>query len=89
MCPGHWSVLCAIDSVRSASKMPPVVVFLVDLDTISSSPFLCGFVRIVAAVDFPLSYHPRRRSPFLASLSVTPGALQSLPITLFLQECCA
>jgi hypothetical protein len=89
MCPSHWLVLCAIDSVRSASKMPLVVVFLVDLDTISLSPFLCGFIRIVAAVNFPLLYYPCRRSLFLASLSVTPGALQSLPMMLFLQECCA
>jgi hypothetical protein len=84
MCPSYWSVLCAIDSVRSASEMPLVVVFLVDLDTISLSPFLCSFVRIVAAVDFPLLYHPCRRSLFLAGLSVTPGALRSLPMTLFL-----
>jgi hypothetical protein len=84
MCPSHWLVLCTINSIRSASKMPLVVVFLVDLDIISSSPFLCSFVRIVAVVDFPLLYHPRRRSLFLASLSVTLGALQSLPITLFL-----
>jgi hypothetical protein len=84
MCPGYWLVLCAIDSVRSASKMLLVVVFLVDLDIIGLSPFLCGFVRIVAVVDFPLLYYPCRRSLFLAGLSVMLGALQSLPMTLFL-----
>jgi hypothetical protein len=61
-----------------------VVVFLVDLDTISLSPFLCSFMRIVAVVNFPLLYYPCRRSLFLASLSIMLGALQSLPITLFL-----
>jgi hypothetical protein len=70
--------------VRFALEMPLVVVFLVDLDMFSLSPFLCSFIRIVAAVDFPLLYYPYRRSLFLAGLSVTLGALWSLSIMLFL-----
>jgi hypothetical protein len=75
ICPSYWLVLYIINSMRFVLEMLLVVVFLVDLDIFGLSPFLCSFVRIVAAVDFPLLYYPCRRSLFLASLSITLGAL--------------